>query len=357
MGRRADLQLEREGLLLGRAISRNEARTDRRAPTGAPILPRSLGDRVARLARALKRYPGNSEEGVMAGQLALPGTPYLVQFGEGLKVRSVLAGTRIIVAPSAVMAAGAPGAAPVPGRRRRSGPSASKPMHGRPIGGRVDLADRATLRRLEAALAVVDAAWPSAGRAIRIRTRLIVPLEEPGLVSYSLAARPGVTFLNLRGKRLVDLADDLLHETGHHALHTIERRTPIVRGSTAGASGHLGQPGQLPGEPRYWSPWRRSLRPVRGLVHACYTFAFRAELFHRIVARADAFSGRCGPLRVTAALERELLSESRKEASAIASVLPRLLRPEAARCLTPAGVRLVRAMNRGRGYNRRSTLR
>src|SRR5207244_3649823 len=70
-------------------------------------------------------------------------------------------------------------------------------------------------------------AWPGAGREVRVRTRLVLPLDEPGLVSFSMASRPGVSFLNVRGKTILDLADDLLHETAHHRLHAIEERSRL----------------------------------------------------------------------------------------------------------------------------------
>jgi hypothetical protein len=73
--------------------------------------------------------------------------------------------------------------------------------------------------RLARGLRLVQLAWPEGAREILGRTAIVVPVLERRLVSYSLAARPGVSFINIVGKRTVDLADDLLHETAHHLLH------------------------------------------------------------------------------------------------------------------------------------------
>ncbi len=129
---------------------------------------------------------------------------------------------------------------------------------------------RGAARRLGDALALLDEAWPEAGREVRAQTFEVVPLVERGTVSYSLPSRPGVSFINLHGKSVIDLADDLLHESAHHRLHGLEEiEGPLDRDD---------------GEPRYWSPWRRSIRPVHGILHAAYTFTWRAALLTRLLA-------------------------------------------------------------------------
>jgi hypothetical protein len=44
----------------------------------------------------------------------------------------------------------------------------------------------------------------------------------------------------------------------------------------------------------FYSPWRRSLRPVRGILHAAFTFTMGAMLFERLSTWA---SGRAGSAR------------------------------------------------------------
>jgi HEXXH motif-containing protein len=200
--------------------------------------------------------------------------------------------------------------------------------------------------RLGKALAIVETAWPEAAEEIRIRTRLVLPLDEPGVVSFSLPSRPGVSFINLRGTSLVDLADDLLHETAHHRLHAIEDARPLFRPWRETRSVEtLGRDE----EPRFWSPWRSAQRPARGLFHACYTFSFRAELFERIIRAARASRGRVGRLRVTATIAKHLASEARKERRLVLRSLRDLERAEDMGLLTKGGRRLLHLMRTATG--------
>ncbi len=276
-------------------------------PPGAEQLADSTKARLARLAAG---YPGDPEEGIARGELAIPGTPLVVTRRGAVHLRGNLAGTAILVGPPLVsrrFGLIAPSAANRAAKRR----------------------SEQVARRLGLALEVVDTAWPEAGAEIRNRTRLILPLDEPGLVSYSLLHRPGVTFINLRGKTLVDLADDLLHETAHHRLHAVEDATPL-----------------FPLRPRdddmlYWSPWRRAQRPVRGIYHAAYTFSFRAELFRRILERLLGPERRVGPLRASAALTSKLRQESRRERRLVARAVVDLRDASRRGLITAAGRRLL----------------
>lgn len=248
---------------------------------------------LARLAKLASRYPGEPEEGLAPGELAIPGTALLVDRRGRVRLRDAIPGTRILLGSD----------------RERTG-----------------------ARRLGLAVAIVEAAWPEAGAEIRARTRLVVPAQEPGLVSYSLLSRPGVSFINLRGKTLLDLADDLLHETAHHRLHAIEDTTPLFVASGDPAGGE---------EPRYFSPWRRMMRPVRGIYHAAYTFAFRAELFRRILRAARGHRGIVGPIHVDARRARRLREEARKETRRLGRSLRDLEDAAERDLLTRAGRRLL----------------
>ena len=228
---------------------------------------------VARLARLAASYPGEPEEGLRPGELAIPGTSYAIDRRRRLLRRETIPGSEIALGP------------PVVSKEESGTPSAS-----------------AAARRLGRALAVVDAAWSEAGQEIRAGTRLVLTPEERGLVSYSHLHRRGVSYIRLLGKTILDLADDLLHETAHHRLHALEERTTLF--ASAPPDGE---------EVRYFSPWRRDLRPVRGIYHAAYTFSFRAELFRRIQRTARARGGRVGPLRLHAKRLRWLGEEARHE--------------------------------------------
>ena len=188
-------------------------------------------------------------------------------------------------------------------------------------------------RRLARALRIVRIAWPEAYREILLRTRMVVPVHEPGTVSWSLAARPGISFIHVSGKSLVDLADDLLHENSHHRLHDMEEAARLLR---PGAETEEAQ--------AFDSPWRGTRRPLRGILHGAYTFLFRAGLLRRIlrVHRSHprllaADLGRAGPAFVR--------SELRREIGMIGRALEDLKGASAEGLLAPAGVRLVRQMS------------
>lgn len=179
--------------------------------------------------------------------------------------------------------------------------------------------------RLAAALALVETAWPWAHEEVLAHTSEVIPLDERGVVSFSMLSRPGVSYINVRGKSLIDLADDLVHETAHHRLHALEE-----------AEGPLDEDD---GEPRYVSPWRRTVRPLRGILHATYTFAYRAELLGRLLRAAGRLPLRRPP---RAWLAREISKEERM----LERSLGDLADAERRGLLTPAGGRLRRVLAR-----------
>ncbi|HZM70202.1 MAG TPA: HEXXH motif-containing putative peptide modification protein [Candidatus Cryosericum sp.] len=186
--------------------------------------------------------------------------------------------------------------------------------------------------RLATGLRLARLAWPDAYEEILRRTAIVVPVEEPGLVSYSLAARPGVSFINVRGKTIVQLADDLLHETAHHLLHDLQETADLLA------------PGPDTEEVQaFESPWRGTRRPLHGLLHGAYTFLFRAELFARLLrarSRHRAIAGRLLGPRRAAFLSREL----GRELGMIGGALNDLERASRHGLVTPQGRVLVRSL-------------
>ena len=174
-------------------------------------------------------------------------------------------------------------------------------------------------RRLKNALDLVRRAWPEAADEILLHTCVVIPLSEPGTVSYSLPSRPRVSYINVDGKSLVDLADDLLHETAHHRLHALEELGPLVKDD---------------GEPRYVSAWRGTLRPLRGILHGAYTFTWRAELFARLLALDERLP--------RAWIARQL----RLEIEALARTLQDLAGARRLGLFTPQGIAICRAIER-----------
>ncbi len=186
--------------------------------------------------------------------------------------------------------------------------------------------------RVNRALRILRIVWPEAHAEVVTRTALIVPVREPGLVSYSLAARPGISFINLSGKRTLDLADDLLHETAHHLLHDLEEIAP------------LHHPGPETDEVQtFASPWRGTLRPLHGLLHGTFTFLHRAELLKRILQLPPR---RLLLLRGLLARDsrRFAVCELRRELIMIDSALCSLRTAARAGLLTDRGRELVRSL-------------
>ena len=177
--------------------------------------------------------------------------------------------------------------------------------------------------RAAEALSLVERAWPEAGAEIRRRTWLLVPLVEPGTVSYSHLARPGISYINVFRGALLDLADDFLHETAHHRLHAWQEVVALTRDD---------------GEQRYLSPWRQGLRPLNGILHGTYTFLDRTELLIR-AARTLPFSR---------TRRKTLHSEARSELERCESSLRDLCVARREGLLTPSGRSLLTRMQRHR---------
>ncbi|GMV49235.1 MAG: hypothetical protein UZ03_NOB001000387 [Nitrospira sp. OLB3] len=131
--------------------------------------------------------------------------------------------------------------------------------------------------RMKRALSVIAAAWPEGDRLLALFTSRISPLKAKGVVSFSYRHRPGLSAINCFDRDLLDLIDDLIHENSHHHLNLLLRKELLYRHDR--------------NQEVFYSPWRRSLRPVRGILHATFTFTMGALLFERLVRWG---SGRAG---------------------------------------------------------------
>jgi hypothetical protein len=98
-------------------------------------------------------------------------------------------------------------------------------------------------------------------------TNVLIPITQKELVSHSIQELPGYSSINFSDRDFVDCIDDLMHENGHHILNCILNITELIFEDD---------------EKIYYSPWRRSLRPIRGLYHAYCTFYWAAKLFHEL---------------------------------------------------------------------------
>ncbi|HEU5406638.1 MAG TPA: HEXXH motif-containing putative peptide modification protein [Nitrospira sp.] len=140
--------------------------------------------------------------------------------------------------------------------------------------------DRRQVKRIARAWQTIRHAWPEGHDVLMLLTSRIVPLQAKGVVSFSYRHRPGLSFINCFDRGNLDLIDDLIHENSHHHLNLLLRKYVMY---------HRDHNQQI-----FYSPWRRSLRPLRGILHATFTFTMGALLFQRLSSWA---SGRDGAAR------------------------------------------------------------
>lgn len=118
--------------------------------------------------------------------------------------------------------------------------------------------------RIDKAVSIIKKISPDLYNILTSFTKTIVPINEPGIVSYSMQSLPDYSCINMYDRDFVDLIDDLLHENGHHYLNTFLNVDELIFEDD---------------EKIYYSPWRKSLRAVRGIYHAYLTFFWAFELF------------------------------------------------------------------------------
>lgn len=181
-------------------------------------------------------------------------------------------------------------------------------------------------RRVVSALGLLERAWPEGRRLFEGRTWCVVPVTEWATVSYSSPRKPGIVYIHVESSPLVRLAEDLVHETSHVRLHEIEAVHPLFAPKALAEDG-----------PRFYSPWRREWRPLRGLLHACTTFTVGARFFERMLASEEAF-----PSARRLWIARRLLEER----ASVASCLPVLRAAGRSSLLTAAGRRIAAAIER-----------
>ena len=122
--------------------------------------------------------------------------------------------------------------------------------------------------RIGRAWTIIQEAWPEGQEVLALLTGRIIPLKAKGVVSFSYRHRPGLSFINCFDRDDLDLIDDLVHENSHHHLNLLLRKHIFYHGDR--------------NQQIFYSPWRRSLRPLRGILHATFTFTIGAMLFERL---------------------------------------------------------------------------
>ncbi|MBX3324816.1 MAG: hypothetical protein KF682_02855 [Nitrospira sp.] len=122
--------------------------------------------------------------------------------------------------------------------------------------------------RITRAWETIRLAWTEGHDLLTLLTDRIIPLQAKGVVSFSYRHRPGLSFINCFDRGNLDLIDDLIHENSHHHLNLLLRKQVMYRGDR--------------NQQIFYSPWRRSLRPLRGILHATFTFTMGALLFEQL---------------------------------------------------------------------------
>lgn len=120
------------------------------------------------------------------------------------------------------------------------------------------------VEKLKLSLEIIDIVSPNSATTLLSFTNTIIPISEKGIVSYSLQNLPGISLINLVERDFLDLLDDLTHENGHHYLNTFLNHTDLINEDD---------------DKIYYSPWRRALRPIRGIYHATFTFFWALNLY------------------------------------------------------------------------------
>lgn len=188
-------------------------------------------------------------------------------------------------------------------------------------------------RRIARAVAAIQAAWPEGAALLGLFTERILPLKARGVVSFSYRHRPGLSFINTFDRNQLDLIDDLIHENSHQHLNLLLRKFDLRRGDENSEI--------------FYSPWRRSLRPLHGILHAAFTFTLGAMLFERLAAWAGP-AGNAAGLRTFGLSARDIQRARCRCLEEVASVefslqdLTRAARD--LKWLSPSGVALVQAL-------------
>jgi len=181
--------------------------------------------------------------------------------------------------------------------------------------------------RIQRARMVIEQAWPEGYCNLARLTNRIVPLKAKGVVSFSYRHRPGLSFINCFERDDLDLIDDLIHENSHHHLNLLLRQAALY---------HKDQNQEI-----FYSPWRRSLRPLRGILHATFTFTMGAILFEKLSTWAKSGNATLTPQQLLRARFRCL-----EEVESVRYSLKDLAHAHTLGWLTPAGWGLVSSLKR-----------
>lgn len=125
--------------------------------------------------------------------------------------------------------------------------------------------DRVSL--LANALQIVGDVWPEQRDFLQKAISRVVYFKAPREWSYSDTLTGGAVYFNAAfGREPLDLAECLIHEAGHHALHIKQLLLPLLKNPDVLCS----------------SPLRPDLRPLTGLLHAAFVLRRLIEFYERV---------------------------------------------------------------------------
>ncbi|HNB99965.1 MAG TPA: HEXXH motif-containing putative peptide modification protein, partial [Leptospiraceae bacterium] len=110
--------------------------------------------------------------------------------------------------------------------------------------------------------------WEEGFQLYRLLTDKVHIVQSNGLVSYSHFHEQGISYINFIDRDILESIDDLIHENSHHHLNLILKKYKIVKKEFK--------------DDIFYSPWRKTLRPLYGILHATFTFSYAALLFYNI---------------------------------------------------------------------------
>lgn len=124
------------------------------------------------------------------------------------------------------------------------------------------------LEQIKKAREYLEIFWEEGFELYSLLTDKVHIVESNGLVSYSHFNEQGISYINFIDRDILESVDDLIHENAHHHLNLILKKYKLLKKDFK--------------EDIFYSPWRKSLRPIYAILHATFTFSFGAILFYNI---------------------------------------------------------------------------
>lgn len=124
------------------------------------------------------------------------------------------------------------------------------------------------LIQIQEAQEFLEAFWPDGFALYKLLTDKLHIVQSNGLVSYSHFHEQGISYINFIDRDILESIDDLIHENAHHHLNLILKKYNLIKKEFK--------------EDIFYSPWRKTLRPLYGIFHATFTFSYAALLFYHI---------------------------------------------------------------------------